>query len=395
MVYRLRAGNHYYDIHEQTLVMGILNVTPDSFSDGGKYEEIDQALQHAKQMEQDGAHIIDVGGESTRPGHEPVSAEEEIKRVIPVIEQIKDEVSIPVSIDTYKAETALQAIRAGAHIINDVWGAKKDPEIADVAAEYDVPIVLMHNRDHTDYDDLLEDIKKDLEESITIAKKRGVKDDQIILDPGIGFGKTMEHNLYIMRRLEELTVLGYPLLLGTSRKRFIGHVLDLPVHERVEGTGASVCLGIQKGASIVRVHDVKEMARMAKMMDAMLGKRGSALDKIFINGMKFYGYHGVFPEENRLGQTFIVDVTLEVDLIPAGNSDDIKDSVDYGEVYEWTRQVVEGSARNLIETVAEDLAALLFRKYEAIQRVKIKVTKPNPPIPGNYEGVGVEICRER
>lgn len=160
MVYRLRAGNHYYDIHEQTLVMGILNVTPDSFSDGGKYEEIDQALQHAKQMEQDGAHIIDVGGESTRPGHEPVSAEEEIKRVIPVIEQIKDEVSIPVSIDTYKAETALQAIRAGAHIINDVWGAKKDPEIADVAAEYDVPIVLMHNRDHTDYDDLLEDIKK-------------------------------------------------------------------------------------------------------------------------------------------------------------------------------------------------------------------------------------------
>lgn len=277
MMYHLHAGNRSFRLHDGTLIMGILNVTPDSFSDGGMYDEAHKAVEHARRMEQDGAHIIDVGGESTRPGHEPVSLEEEISRVVPVIKRLKDEIHIPISIDTYKAETARQAIEAGAHIINDVWGAKKDPEIADVAAQYDVPIILMHNRDHTEYDDLLEDMKRDLEESISIAKKRGVRDEQIILDPGIGFGKTMEHNLYVMRRLEELNVLGYPILLGTSRKRFIGHVLDLPVEERMEGTGATVCLGIQKGASIVRVHDVKEMARMAKMMDAMLGKRGISI----------------------------------------------------------------------------------------------------------------------
>ncbi|MFD1021167.1 dihydropteroate synthase [Thalassobacillus hwangdonensis] len=252
--------------------MGILNVTPDSFSDGGKYNDLDRALDQAKKMERDGAHIIDIGGESTRPGHEPVSEEEEIRRVVPIIGYLSKELNIPISIDTYKAEVARQAIEAGASIINDVWGAKEEPEIAEVAAEYGVPIILMHNRTNKDYVALIDDMKEDLKESIAIAKAASVKDEHIILDPGVGFAKTPEDNLVVMRHLDAFQELGYPLLLGTSRKSFIGQVLDLPTEERVEGTGATVCLGISKGAHIVRVHDVKPIARMAKMMDAMLGK---------------------------------------------------------------------------------------------------------------------------
>lgn len=269
----LRAG-----FAKKTMVMGIVNVTPDSFSDGGRFYDLDRAVEHAKQLVADGADIIDIGGESTRPGAEKVSLEEELRRVIPVVKAVAQEINVPISIDTYKAEVAKQAIEAGAHIINDVWGAKADEKMAEVAAFYDVPIILMHNRHDLQYRDLISDMISDLMESVAIVKRAGVKDENIILDPGIGFAKTLEHNLEIMRRLDEFAKLGYPLLLGTSRKRFIGHVLDLPVDERVEGTGATVCLGIAKGAHIVRVHDVLPIARMVKMMDAMLGK-GVANDR--------------------------------------------------------------------------------------------------------------------
>jgi len=252
--------------------MGILNATPDSFSDGGKFNQIERAIEHAIEMVANGADIIDIGGESTRPGFAAVSLEEELERVIPVIKAISEHVQIPISIDTYKAEVAKQAIEAGAHIINDVWGAKADKQMGKIAAEYNVPIILMHNRHDRNYQVFFRDVMNDLYESIAIVKKAGVRDENIILDPGIGFAKDYEENLLMMQSLDKLVMLGYPVLLGTSRKTMIGQALNLPVNERMEGTGATVCYGIQKGCQIIRIHDVKEMSRMAKMMDAMMGK---------------------------------------------------------------------------------------------------------------------------
>jgi dihydropteroate synthase len=268
----IKAGPYTLDFSDKTLIMGILNVTPDSFSDGGKYNHLENAVTHAKQMIADGADILDIGGESTRPGHERISDEEEINRVVPAIDAISREIQVPISIDTYKSKVAKSAVDAGAAIINDIWGAKEDPEIADVAAETGVPIILMHNRNDRNYSNFIRDVLNDLYESITIAKKAGVSDEQIILDPGIGFAKDLKENLEMMRHLDTIVSLGYPVLLGTSKKSMIGGVLDLPVSERTEGTGATVCYGIQKGCQIVRIHDVKEMSRMAKMMDAMMGK---------------------------------------------------------------------------------------------------------------------------
>ncbi|OMP66816.1 dihydropteroate synthase [Domibacillus epiphyticus] len=268
----MKAGRFELDFHKQTYVMGILNTTPDSFSDGGNYNDSESAVRHAVQMVKDGAHIIDIGGESTRPGHIPVSADDEITRVQPIIEAVARIVDVPISIDTYKAETAQKAVEAGASIINDIWGAKKDPDIAAVAANMGVPIILMHNRDNMDYSHFMRDCLNDLHESITIAKKAGVPDDQIILDPGIGFVKTMDQNIEMMQHLDHVAALGYPVLLGTSRKRVIDYVLNVPVEERMEGTGATCCFGVQKGCHIVRVHDVKPIARMMRMMDALIGK---------------------------------------------------------------------------------------------------------------------------
>ncbi|MCM2677714.1 dihydropteroate synthase [Alkalicoccobacillus plakortidis] len=257
---------------EATQIMGILNITPDSFSDGGRYNQIDLAVKRAGEMIAAGADIIDIGGESTRPGAEKVSKEEELERVIPVIEALVQEVDVPLSIDTYKAEVAERALQAGASIINDVWGAKADVNMAKVAAQNGATIVLMHNRLDRDYGNFIEDVKTDLRESISLCKKAGVTDEQIILDPGVGFVKSYEQNLEVIRRLDEIAQMGYPVLLGVSRKSFISKALDLPVEDRLEGTGAANCLGISKGAGIIRVHDVKEMSRMAKMMDALLGK---------------------------------------------------------------------------------------------------------------------------
>lgn len=267
----IQAGAYELPVHRRTLVMGILNVTPDSFSDGGRHHTIERALEHARQMVEDGADIIDIGGESTRPGHEPVGMEEELERVIPVIERLTNEIDIPLSIDTYKAEVARQAVHAGVHIINDIWGGKADTMMPKVMAESGLPVILMHNRDNKEYTNFVADMLNDMSECIDLVKAAGVEHNKIILDPGIGFAKTYKHNLEMMYHMDKLVALGYPVLLGTSRKKFIGKALgDMPVTERMEGTAATVALGVERGCRIVRVHDVKPIVRVCRMMDAML-----------------------------------------------------------------------------------------------------------------------------
>lgn len=266
----MKIGNKEFELGKRPYMMGILNVTPDSFSDGGKFNNIKQAIIHAKEMIKEGADIIDIGGESTRPNHTPVEEEEEIKRVVPIIEALSKEIDVPISIDTYKSKVAECAIKAGASLINDVWGFKKDKNMAKVAAKYDVACCLMHNRNDKNYTNFMEDVLKDLQESIDIALEAGVKKENIMIDPGFGFAKEPSQNLQIMNELERLHELGYPILLGTSRKSTIGLVLDLPVNERVEGTIATTVIGVMKGCDFIRVHDVKENLRAAIMTDAIL-----------------------------------------------------------------------------------------------------------------------------
>jgi len=286
----LQIGNHIFNWGSRTYVMGILNVTPDSFSGDGiiaKGDAVQFATEQARDFLSNGADILDVGGESTRPGSQPVDAEEEMQRVLPVIEAIvKKFPDVLISIDTYKAKVAEAAFKAGAHILNDVWGLRADPELANVAAKYKVPVILMHNRSNpasvevrqqlgnaylgSTYENLMEDVKRELLVSVELAVKAGIEESHIILDPGIGFGKTREHNLELINRLDEIRTLGYPILLGPSRKSFIGFTLDLPPDQRVEGTAATIAVGIARGADIIRVHDVKEMTRVAKMTDAIV-----------------------------------------------------------------------------------------------------------------------------
>lgn len=252
----------------KTLLMGIVNVTPDSFSDGGRYNTADKAAAHARQLVADGADIIDIGGESTRPGAAPVSLDEELQRVVPVIEALRDAVDVPLSVDTYKAEVARQALAAGAHIVNDVWGLKADPAIAGVAAQYDSPVIITHNRTDRNYVHFIDDVVADLQESIRIARLAGLADERIVLDPGIGFAKDYEQNVLLLARLDAVVALGYPVLLGTSRKSVIQKTLHGP-DEGAYGTAATVALGIAHGCGIMRVHDVREMKRVAAMADAI------------------------------------------------------------------------------------------------------------------------------
>lgn len=267
----MKIGNRMFDTEHHTYIMGILNVTPDSFSDGGKWNDRDAALRHAQEMVEQGADIIDIGGESTRPGYTLLSDEEEMARVIPVIEAVKANFDVPVSVDTYKSAVAEAAVKAGADLVNDIWGLKYDNRLAEVIAEYDVACCLMHNRKEADYTDFIKDMCDDLRGTLDIAKKAGIRDERIILDPGVGFGKTYENNLEAVNSLESLHSLGYPILLGTSRKSMIGLALDLPSSERVEGTLVTTVFGVMKGAAFVRVHDIKENARAIKMTEAILG----------------------------------------------------------------------------------------------------------------------------
>lgn len=267
----LNCRGYNLPLGKRTLIMGILNMTPDSFSDSGKFFDLDKAVRHAVEMVEQGADIIDIGGESTRPSHTPVSQEEELDRVIPVLQKLVKEIDVPISIDTYKAEVARQSLIEGAHIINDVWGFRAQPEIANVVARYpDVPVVLMHNQNGNQYNSMMDDILGFLKESAEMALAAGIAKENIILDPGIGFGKDTDQNLEVMHRLWEFKTLGYPVLLGTSRKSMIGNTLDLPVTDRVEGTAATVAFGISQGMDIVRVHDIKEMVRVVRMTDAMV-----------------------------------------------------------------------------------------------------------------------------
>ncbi len=272
----MKIGTRTFDVSHDCAIMGILNVTPDSFSDGGQWNNLDAALRHTGDMIQQGAGIVDVGGESTRPGHVQISVQEEIDRVVPVIEAIKKNFDIPVSIDSYKSQVVEAALKAGADLVNDVWGLKYDRKVADLIAQYQVPCCLMHNREQANYTSFLDEFCQDMQASLDIAKAAGIADEQIILDPGVGFGKNYEHNLTIIHHLERLCDMGYPVLLATSRKSCIGQALDLPTDQRVEGTLVTTVMGVLKGAAFVRVHDVKENLRAIRMTQAILrdGKDG-------------------------------------------------------------------------------------------------------------------------
>ena len=269
----MMIGNRQMDLKNHCHVMGILNVTPDSFSDGGKYTQMDAALFHAEQMVREGADMIDVGGESTRPGYQKISDEEEIGRVIPVIEAVKKRFDVPVSLDTYKYEVAKAGLSAGADMINDIWGLRweEDGRLARLLAGSGAACCLMHNRKDEAYTDFFSDYLNDLRETLRIAGKAGIRREQIVLDPGVGFAKSYEQNLMVIKHLDLLTAeFDLPVLLGTSRKRVIGTALDLPVDERDEGTAATTVIGRMKGASLFRVHDVKGNYRALKMAEAIL-----------------------------------------------------------------------------------------------------------------------------
>lgn len=270
----MQIGKRNFDVKKHTYIMGILNVTPDSFSDGGSFNSLDKALYHAQEMVDEGADIIDVGGESTRPGYTLLSDEEEIERIVPVVEKLKENFDVPVSLDTYKSKVAQAGIEAGADLINDIWGLKYDDNLAKVIAENNVSCCLMHNRDNTEYENFLSDVIDDMRETVNIAHRAGIKDEKIILDPGIGFGKTYEHNLIMLNNLGCLAKLGYPLLLGASRKSVIGNALGLPVNERLEGTIATSVMAVMNGYAFVRVHDVKENLRAVKMALAVRNSGG-------------------------------------------------------------------------------------------------------------------------
>lgn len=265
----MKIGNRTYT-NNHTYVMGILNVTPDSFSDGGKWNNPDMALKHTEQMLKDGADIIDVGGESTRPGYTMISDDEEIERVLPVIEAIKNNFDIPVSLDTYKSKVAMAGIAAGVDLINDIWGLKYDSEMASVIADAKIPCCIMHNRKEPLYTSFVKDMISDIRDSIEIGLKAGITEDKIILDPGVGFAKTYEQNLIAIKQIDKICKLGYPVLLGTSRKSVVGLTLDLPKDERVEGTLVTSVIAAQHRCMFVRVHDVKENVRAIKMTEAIM-----------------------------------------------------------------------------------------------------------------------------
>jgi dihydropteroate synthase len=275
-----RFGTTEHDLSSRTHIVGVLNVTPDSFSDGGRFFVESAAIEHAMRLAEEGADIIDIGGESTRPGSDSVPVDEELRRVIPVIEALVAKTKIPISIDTYKSSVAKRALEAGATIVNDISGLTSDPEMVDVAANHDASVIIMHMKGtpktmqvDPEYDDVVEEVKTFLQEQARVALDHGIS--QIIIDPGIGFGKKLEHNLEIFGRLEELAEIGYPLMVGPSRKSFIGTILNLPVDSRLEGTAAAVAASILKGANLVRVHDVQAMKRVAQVVDAI--KQGASV----------------------------------------------------------------------------------------------------------------------
>lgn len=269
MIIQMKIGNREFDVQGKTYLMGILNITPDSFSDGGKYNRMDEALRHVGQMIEEGMDLLDIGGESTRPGYELLDEQVEIERVVPIIEKVKSEYNIPVSLDTYKAAVAQAGIETGIDLINDIWGLRYDRQMAPVIARSGLPCCLMHNRREAVYQDFMQETAADLSYSLHLAAEAGIPEDKIILDPGIGFGKTYEQNLEMLNGLEQLHMFGCPLLLGASRKSVIGLTLDTPVTERLEGTLVTTVIAVMKGCTFVRVHDILANKRAIQMAEAI------------------------------------------------------------------------------------------------------------------------------
>lgn len=434
----LAWGDRRFVWGSRTYVMGILNVTPDSFSDGGRYLDPAAAEEHALAMAEAGADIIDVGAESTRPGAAPVPAEEELRRLLPVLRRLAPKLDVPISVDTYKAQVARVALEEGAALINDVGGLRRDPAMAAVAAAHRVPVVAMHARPHGDtaYADFWGEILGFLRAAIERAEAAGLPREMVIVDPGFGFGKTPEQNLDLIRQLPRLRTLGAPVLLGTSRKSTIGRVLDLPVDQRLEGTAATVVLAVARGVDVVRVHDVAPMVRLVRMADTVVrhprwregdepapvqdaarpdpAAAGAGADPdvprptgrldptpapparsvIQLRALRFEARHGVLPEEHRNPQPFLVDVDLGLDTAAAAAADDLALTVDYAEVHRRVARVVEGPHRRLIETLAHQLAAELLHAFP-VDWVRVRVAKPAAPLPGPAEGAAVEVWRSR
>lgn len=415
-----------FAVGQRTYIMGILNVTPDSFSDGEAYFEAPAAIERALAMVKEGADLIDIGGESTRPGAEEVPVAEELRRVLPVIRAVASQTDVPISIDTRKARVAEAAVEAGAQLVNDVSGLTYDPEMARTVARLGVGVVIMHMRGTpatmqqlTAYQDVVADSARELVERVRLALEAGVEPGRIVVDPGFGFAKTAEQNYELLARLAEwhrrTNLPGlppFPLLVGTSRKSFIGKVLgNAPPLERLEGTAATVALAIAGGADIVRVHDVAAMRKVAAVADAAvrqapltIGRAGTgdgagdgvgdaALDvSVEVLGMSFSARHGVYEDEKAARQPFIVDVRFWLRAAPSG--DRLETTVDYAEVYRLVQQVVEGPSVNLIETLAAAVADAISSRYgHRLRRLQVRVHKPGAPLGGPVQDVAATVER--
>jgi dihydropteroate synthase len=405
------------ELGRRTLVMGVVNVTPDSFSGDGlatpgrdEAQIVAAARDQARRFVDDGADIIDVGAESTRPaafyGEHPEADEAtELRLAIPVVEAIVADLGerAVVSIDTTKGAVARAALAAGAGMVNDVWAGRRDPATVEAAAEAGSHLVLMHNKQVAEYPDgLMNEILSWLSDAVESAVAAGVPRSRLLIDPGIGFGKTPAHSIEVMRRLSGLRRLGQPILVGTSRKRFIGEILGgAPVEDRLEGTLASVVLAIGAGADVVRVHDVRPVVRAVRVADAILrGRQQEASreapqpDRIALLGMRFAGRHGALPGEQDRPQPFEVDVVIERELGTAAATDDLADSVDYATVFERVRTVLEGPSRRLLETLAVAIADGLLADY-AIDAVEVRLRKPRSPLAGELRTVEIAVRRTR
>ncbi len=388
-----------FDRFPAPAVMGVLNVTPDSFSDGGEFFSIEAATTHARELAGEGAAILDVGGESTRPGAQPVPLAEELLRVVPVIERVAAETGTPISIDTMKADVAEAAVRAGASLVNDVTALRGDRRMAEVVAAAGVPVCLMHMlgeprtmQDDPRYGDVVAEVCEFLAERAEWAQAQGVDRDQICVDPGIGFGKTTEHNLALLRRLDEVVALGYPVVIGVSRKRFLGALT-----------------GCRRARPRPRLDRRGPRGRAARGVDAAgarrgrdaPGARGRGRDRgrvsgplIEIRGLRVFAYHGVFEHERRDGQDFVLDITLLASSDAAGSTDELGDAVDYGAVCERAVELTQSGPYNLIERVAELVATSLLAEFP-VDRVTVRVAKPDAPIPHPFDHVAVTVTHER
>lgn len=433
----INAGRHKIDLSKRTLLMGILNVTPDSFSDGGEHLSLEQALEHADLMIAEGADIIDIGGESSRPGSNAVSVSEEISRIVPVIEAIsKAHPDIPISVDTWKHEVAQSALEAGASIINDIYGLHADKRLASVVSSHNAAIILMHNavmyRDgHTAVRsftsswrmkkeqadryrklDLWPAVIRQLQDSVDIAAAAGIRHDQMILDPGIGFGLDSDESWELIRNFSKLKVMGLPILIAHSRKRFIGDLLDLPAAERDHATAVITAACVAGSADIVRVHDIRsnrqaaltaaklrygvetELVPDTKVQADTYGKRKAANSRIMMKGMIFHGYTGVLPEEKTLGQRFVLDVTMEMDDNKASYTDCLEDSVSYADVFELIRGIMSDRRFNLIERLAGYIADAIIENWQLIRSVEVCVSKPQAPINGSFDTMQACVRRD-